>query len=196
MFWLGKSMQSDSKDIKGLSPIEFIVLAHLRNRELRNAQTLGQYGYEMINELNQMFAGSWEAKSGTIYPILSKLDTEKEYIRGENKPSPLGPTKKVYELTDKGRQLIDNVVRANYKSDIEFILHYFELLSPFMHHFDNDETGDHSSEQFYQIPVKAIALMYEHNTTAVDQEIKNHKLEAMKANVENILRNIENELMK
>src|SRR5512137_2851761 len=112
MFWLGKSLQSEKTlGIKGLSPIEFLVLAHLRNRELRNEQSVGQYGYEMIQELNAMFAGSWEAKSGTIYPILSKLDSEKQVIRSINVQSPLGPAKKVYELTDKGRKIIDVLVK-------------------------------------------------------------------------------------
>ena len=89
MFWLGKSIKIDppkgsdkekkkKKDKINLSPLEVLILAQLRSREIRNnGDPVGQYGYEMITDLNKLFAGSWEAKSGTIYPILSKLKSNK-----------------------------------------------------------------------------------------------------------------------
>ncbi len=103
MFWLGKSIQTDGEtDVRCLSPIEFLVLVDFRSRELRNRENVGQYGYELIQELNDLFAGSWEAKSGTIYPILTKLDKDKHFLMEDVKQSQLGPVKKIYILTEAG----------------------------------------------------------------------------------------------
>lgn len=131
MFWLGKSISPPRGPKISVSPIEYIILLHLRRRELLNKKKLGQYGKELIDELNELFAGSWKAKSGTIYPILSKLDREKELLVGEKKKSPLGPRKKVYSLTDEGRALIDQIIRENLESDEQFMENYDKLLEPF-----------------------------------------------------------------
>lgn len=131
MFWLAKSKM-------GVTPIEYIILAHLRYRELLNDEQIGQYGNEMIKDLNDLFKGIWEAQSGTIYPILSKLDSQKNLIIGENKKSDLGPVKKVYLLTIEGRNLIDNVIRENFKQDEEFIKRYSELIEPFKRMFEEE----------------------------------------------------------
>ena len=56
------------KDLKKerLTPLEFTILENVFNAEKIT-------GYDLIQRLNDQFAGTWEAKSGTIYPILSKL---------------------------------------------------------------------------------------------------------------------------
>lgn len=121
-----------------VSPIEFIILAHLRRRELIKSQALGQYGKELIDELNKMFGGSWEAQSGTIYPILSKLESQKKMLIGEDKKTELGPVKKVYTLTEKGRTIIDQIIRENYESDLKFIDEYQKLIKTFVEHFEKN----------------------------------------------------------
>jgi DNA-binding PadR family transcriptional regulator len=198
MFWLGKSIQSESKDEEkqGLSPIEYIILAHLRSRELRNQGTVGQYGYELIQELNKIFSGSWEAKSGTIYPILTKLDHEKELLASEELKSPLGPIKKIYKLTPNGSELIDTIVREKLSKDIDFILQYIELLAPFVIARTEENQNEDLFERLMQIPAKAHALAMEHSTTEKDQELKMKKLVLLKKNMEEILHNISLEIEK
>ena len=139
MFWLGKSKKAryGEKEV-GLSPIEYIILTHLRSRELKGQKEVGQYGYELIKELNQIFAGSWEAKSGTIYPILTKLDKDKELLSGEKKVTPLGPVKKVYVLTKMGRGIIDQIIIENYANDMKFVDNYMNLLGIFKEHFEKE----------------------------------------------------------
>ena len=51
----------------------------------------------------------------------------------------LGPRKKVYTLNQNGRDLIDAIVRANFKSDEFFISKYLELLEPFKEKFENED---------------------------------------------------------
>ena len=84
MFWLGKSINLNDGEKIGVSPIEYIILAHLRRRELLNdGIPVGQYGNELIKELNSIFQGSWRAQSGTVYPMLSKLVSKKNFLPGK-----------------------------------------------------------------------------------------------------------------
>ena len=141
MFWLGKSITPRiSKEKIKLSPLEYIILAHLRSRELKNLEKkpVGQYGYELMKELNILFEGSWEAKSGTIYPLLSKLENTKGVLIGQKKKSPLGPKKKVYILSDEGRKLIDQIIIENYDNDLAFIKNYAGLLGVFKKTYEED----------------------------------------------------------
>jgi PadR family transcriptional regulator len=201
MFWLGKSIESDvnsgGKIVSSisLSPIEVIILAQLRSRELRNAGSqVGQYGYEMIQALNVLFAGSWEAKSGTIYPILSKLEGKKKLLIGVRKKSPLGPVKKVYNLTQLGRDCIDKVISENIQSDIDFILHFFNLLTPFVQYEKDDAKSDEIFEKLMALPSKGAAMAMDGTITEVDKQIRKKKMLALKNKLEVVLNNLEKAL--
>jgi DNA-binding PadR family transcriptional regulator len=148
MFWLGKSINLNDGETKiGVSPIEYIILAHLRRRELLNdGIPVGQYGNELIKELNEIFKGSWRAQSGTIYPMLSKLVSKKNFLTSEKQKTELGPRKKIYKLNQSGRTLIDSIVRENFKSDEFFIEKYLELLKPFKEKFENEELEEEPEE--------------------------------------------------
>lgn len=61
------------------------------------------YGYEIVNRLQEY--GFSEAKEGTLYPLLLRLE-KKKLIRGSFKESPLGPKRKYYTLTDEGKKSI------------------------------------------------------------------------------------------
>lgn len=68
------------------------------------------YGYELIKKLNEVggrvFVG---ARYGTVYPILYRLE-ENGFIKSRPAPSPAnGGEKKMYSLTDKGRQLLGDM---------------------------------------------------------------------------------------
>lgn len=58
------------------------------------------YGYEIVTKLQQY--GFEEIKEGTIYPLLVRLE-KKKIISSELRPSPLGPSRKYYSLTEEGR---------------------------------------------------------------------------------------------
>lgn len=61
------------------------------------------YGYEIVSKLREF--GFEDAKEGTIYPILLRLE-KKDLIASTYKKSPLGPKRKYYRLTEKGDELL------------------------------------------------------------------------------------------
>ncbi|MFX1256738.1 MAG: PadR family transcriptional regulator [Promethearchaeota archaeon] len=127
--WLGKfldlkndieSMKSEIKkeilaDLKKkkLTPLGFTILENiLNNKELS--------GYDIIQNLNKNFAGTWKARSGTIYPILSKLKNN-GFLKTKQVKSEVGPLKKVYYLTKSGESVLKVKVKKNFKDQINFI---------------------------------------------------------------------------
>jgi len=61
------------------------------------------YGYEIVSKLQDY--GFEEVKEGTTYPILVRLE-RKNTISSVYKESPLGPKRKYYFLTDKGKEFL------------------------------------------------------------------------------------------
>ena len=59
------------------------------------------YGYEIVMKLQDF--GFEDMKEGTIYPLLVRLE-KKKMISSEFRPSPLGPSRKYYSLTEAGRE--------------------------------------------------------------------------------------------
>ncbi|MHA1112416.1 MAG: PadR family transcriptional regulator [Promethearchaeota archaeon] len=197
MFWLGKSIpvknpKKGKKNKVNLSPIEFLIMAQLRYREIRNGgEPIGQYGYEMIKDLDHLFAGSWEAKSGTIYPILSKLETNKQLIEGERKKSPLGPVKKVYSLTEEGRRAINQVLLLNLDMDMEFIQRYLELMSIFVASGEFGEDTDQFLEKFLNYSGRSIEIAMEKVVTKYDRQYQEKKLKILKKGLNQVLRKLD-----
>ncbi|MHA1617679.1 MAG: PadR family transcriptional regulator [Promethearchaeota archaeon] len=209
MFWLGKSIKVDppkgSDDEKkkkkskklniNLTRLEVLILTQLRSREIRNeGESVGQYGYEMITDLNKLFAGSWEAKSGTIYPILSKLKSNKEMIVDSREKSPLGPVKKVYRLTELGRSTIDQIITSNFEGDLEFILQFLNLIAPFLGIISEDGKSNDLYEKLTTIPARVANIGLQKPKTTVDKELYLKKLLALKSSFELSLKNIDEEL--
>ena len=59
------------------------------------------YGYEIVMKLQDF--GFEDMKEGTIYPLLVRLQ-KKKMISSEFRPSPLGPSRKYYSLTEAGQE--------------------------------------------------------------------------------------------
>lgn len=204
MFWLGKSIEvppapgseeEKKKKAINLSPLEVLILAKLRSREIRNnGDPVGQYGYEMINDLNNLFAGSWEAKSGTIYPILSKLEGKKGMIVGRREKSPLGPVKKVYRLRDLGRKSIDEIITNDFDSNLEFMLQFINILAPFLTTFTDEEEHAETFDKLMVIPARIANITLQKPKTKYDKELRQKKLKALKESFELSLKNIDQEL--
>ncbi|MHA1679987.1 MAG: helix-turn-helix transcriptional regulator [Promethearchaeota archaeon] len=121
MFFLGKKLSPKGFAIK-LSPLEFMIL--LRAYQ---ADNVGISGYDLISELNRAAFGLWTAKSGTIYPILTRMK-EKELISIAEMKSELGPTKKVYKVTELAMEIIESIVMENFKPELDFFGNYLEFV--------------------------------------------------------------------
>ncbi len=144
--WLGKILDlkedipqkikdkiSKSLEHKKLTPLEFTILESIFNSKRRVS------GYVLINNLNEHFAGIWKARSGTIYPILSKL-TRKGLLYSEDKKSPLGPKVKLYSLTKAGEEIVKTKVNVNFEDQLRFIKNFLiELSSIYIQSFPEEK---------------------------------------------------------
>jgi len=61
------------------------------------------YGYEIMVKLADY--GFDDIREGTIYPLLVRLE-KKDWIYAQFKPSPLGPSRKYYFITEEGLQTL------------------------------------------------------------------------------------------
>ena len=141
--WLGKFLDLEEdigkvikkelfRDIKKkkLTPLEFTII-----ESIFQAHEIS--GYDLIQKLNHHFAETWEAKSGTVYPILSKLKFN-GFLNIREVKSPIGPLKKVYSLTRAGEEILKRKVNVNFSKQIEFIENFVtELTSIYIESFDD-----------------------------------------------------------
>jgi PadR family transcriptional regulator PadR len=83
---------------KGL--VELCVMAALRGGEA--------YGYQIVERLGRL--AGLEITESTVYPLLARLARE-ELVGVRTAPSPAGPPRRYYRLTDAGRQRLDAMAR-------------------------------------------------------------------------------------
>ena len=74
--------------------LRFVVLALLAEQP--------RHGYELIKELEERTGGAYRPSAGVIYPTLSLLEDE-----GFIRPTDGASGRKLYELTDEGRQALE-----------------------------------------------------------------------------------------
>ena len=114
-----------------LTPLEFTIIESIFNSKRI-------YGYDLIRILNEHFAGTWRAQSGTIYPILSKLK-KNGFLKIERVKSDIGPIKKVYSLTKAGEEILKVKVNKNFQDQLNFIENFLvELASVYIHSFSEE----------------------------------------------------------
>jgi len=150
--WLGKflDLEEDMKEIRKkiekeifknikkskLTPLEFTIVETIFNYQQIS-------GYDLIRVLNEHFAGTWEAQSGTIYPILSKLKRD-GFLTIKQVKSPIGPIKKVYALTEAGEELLKVKVNKNFHDQLKFVENFLtELSSVYIHSLSEEEKERH-----------------------------------------------------
>ncbi|MFX1575111.1 MAG: PadR family transcriptional regulator [Promethearchaeota archaeon] len=115
-----------------LTPLEFTIIESIFNSKRIS-------GYDLIRILNEHFAGTWKAQSGTIYPILSKLK-KNGFLKIERVKSEIGPIKKVYSLTDVGEEILKVKVNKNFQDQLNFIKNFLvELSSIYIHSFSKEQ---------------------------------------------------------
>ncbi len=115
-----------------LTPLEFTILETIFNcKELA--------GYDLILNLNKHFAGTWEAQSGTIYPLLSKLKRD-GFLDSRPVRSPIGPIRKVYSLTEAGEHILKTKVNKNFEDQLKFMGNFLiELSSIYIQSYPPEE---------------------------------------------------------
>lgn len=122
-----------------LTPLEFTIIETIFNSEQLS-------GYDLIKNLNRSFAGTWEAQSGTIYPLLRKLEKD-GFLKAKKVKSPIGPLRKVYSLTEVGEELLKFKVNKNYYDQLKFVENFLvELSSVFIRSFPSEEQSQKISE--------------------------------------------------
>ena len=82
-------MENNAQLLKGV--LEYCVL-----RLIEKEPT---YGYEIVVQLKQV--GFAEISESTLYPLLLRLE-QQEKVTVERRPSPKGPSRKYYVITEKG----------------------------------------------------------------------------------------------
>ena len=60
-------------------------------------------GYDLKSTFNERIRHFWSAELSQIYPALKRLE-QRRMLRSRVEPSPKGPNRKVYTLTDRGRE--------------------------------------------------------------------------------------------
>ena len=130
MFWLSKHGKRVGEKGEKVSPIEYLILLILRDNP--------SHGYNIIDNMNALFNDLWKAKTGTIYPILSKM-RGRHLIEEELVKSEVGPVKKVYSLSSKGEEFLKLIVKKNILPEVEFMQRYIELTGNIQ---DNSEYRD------------------------------------------------------
>ena len=74
------------------------------------------HGYELLEQLPRLMPGE-RVDMGNLYRILRALE-EDGIVASEWREDLPGPTKRVYELTDTGRRLLDTWARAFRKAQL------------------------------------------------------------------------------
>ena len=59
-------------------------------------------GYDLKNVFSETVRHFWSARLSQIYPTLKRLE-QQQMLRSRREPSPRGPDRKVYTVTEKGR---------------------------------------------------------------------------------------------
>ena len=77
--------------------VEYCVLALLRGGP--------RYGFELVRELSEV--DGLVTSEGTIYPLLTRLRKE-QLVTTFWRESESGPPRRYYELTDEGREALDD----------------------------------------------------------------------------------------
>ncbi|MEJ2295349.1 MAG: PadR family transcriptional regulator [Candidatus Lokiarchaeota archaeon] len=102
-----------------ISGLELLVLSIIKNRN-------GISGYDIIQEIDAKFKGMWRASAGTIYPLLSRL-SDKNYVSIEQVIEN-NRLKKLYHITDKGINELQNTLNSNFRRSIDSLGDYIQTV--------------------------------------------------------------------
>ncbi len=90
-----------------------------------------RYGYEILKEIRSISGGHWEPSYGSVYPILYKFEEKGWTDRLEREEE---PDRKYFELTDEGRQKLEEKRSSgdiDAKDFIDVILGFYHVFVTF-----------------------------------------------------------------
>lgn len=91
-------MNNDTQIFKGI--LEGCILKMIEHEAM--------YGYRAVEKLKNV---GFEVNEATVYPILLRLQNGGHLVV-DKRPSPLGPTRKYYSLTQKGERALRQFERT------------------------------------------------------------------------------------
>ncbi len=107
------SINSQSPIRMPVSPLQMLLLIQLDRGP--------KYGYEMLKTLKDEFEGTWEPKTGTVYPALKSLE-KKGYIETQTRDET-----DYYVITDEGKQIFELMLR-HLQDSIDFSIKYISVV--------------------------------------------------------------------
>ena len=96
-----------------VSPLQMLLLIQLDESP--------KYGYEMIKNLKEELEGTWEPKTGTVYPALKSL-AKKGYIETQT----IDETD-YYKITQEGRHIFESMLN-HLEESIDFSIKYISVV--------------------------------------------------------------------
>ena len=110
---MSMSISSRSPFKMPISPLQILLLTQMEDGP--------KYGYEMLKQLKAEFEGTWEPKTGTVYPALRSLE-KKGYVETRDKEGT-----DFYYITNKGRDVFELLMRHMVES-MEFSVKYINVI--------------------------------------------------------------------
>ena len=110
---MSMSISSRSPFKMPISPLQVLLLTQLEDGP--------KYGYEMLKQLKAEFEGTWEPKTGTVYPALRSLE-KKGYLETKEKDGT-----DFYHINDKGRSVFE-LLMAHVIESTEFSVKYISVI--------------------------------------------------------------------
>ena len=107
------SISSRSPFKMPISPLQILLLTQVEEGP--------KYGYEMLKQLKTDFEGTWEPKTGTVYPALRSLE-KKGYLETKDTDGT-----DFYYITDKGREIFELLLN-HVSNSIDFSVKYISVI--------------------------------------------------------------------
>ena len=103
--WKKLRLDSNGQNISAATALILLAIDELSEKGEK-----GTYGYEIMAHVHTAY--NWAVKSGTVYPILKKLNTD-GLIRIEFRPVPSNRNQTYYIMTPKGKKLVEQIKTLN-----------------------------------------------------------------------------------
>ena len=110
---MSMSISSRSPFKMPISPLQILLLTQMEEGP--------KYGYEMLKQLKTEFEGTWEPKTGTVYPALRSLE-KKGYVETKDKDGT-----DFYFITDKGRGVFE-LLMGHVIESVDFSIKYISVI--------------------------------------------------------------------
>jgi len=104
------------------SGLDILVLSIIKNYE-----STGISGYDIILEINDKFKPMWRASPGTIYPLLGRLE-ERGFVEAEEIVDENNRQKKMYKITNTGKERLEEVLKNNLESSMNTLGDYIRTV--------------------------------------------------------------------